>query len=306
MELGKFGIWASLDSLEMPQLVEAAQRIESLGYSTLWHSMSVRRDLMLVASSLLANTEKLIVATGIMPLFERTPGVLVAGQNGLDQQSGGRFLLGLGVSHPPIVEDMHGEVYGPPLTTMREYLDRMDRGLDFSALLGLPKDPNAEKAEIVQTGPPRVLAALGPKMLALARDRAQGAHPYFMPPEHTEAAREILGPDPWLCPEVKVVLDANPSTARAAARAAGGPNIALPNYQKNWRNYGFEDADFADGGSDRLIDGTVAWGKQADVERFLQSHFDAGATQVCIHFVNPEGSDAGLHWEAIEALAPGN
>ena len=102
MELGKFGIWASLDSLEMPQLVEAAQRIESLGYSTLWHSMSVRRDLMLVASSLLANTEKLIVATGIMPLFERTPGVLVAGQNDLDQQSGGRFLLGLGVSHPPI------------------------------------------------------------------------------------------------------------------------------------------------------------------------------------------------------------
>jgi probable F420-dependent oxidoreductase len=281
MKLGKLGVWTIFEGLELPQAIEAAQRIE-----------------------LLANTEKLIVATGIIPIFERTASSMAAAQRTLDEQSGGRFLLGLGVSHPLIVEGIHGLRYGPPLTAMREYLEKMDRGLDFSALTGAPPDPAAD-APPVQTGPPRVLAALGPKMLALSRDRAQGAHPYFMPPEHTKEAREILGPDAWLCPEVKVVLEADPSRARAAARAAGAPNIALENYRKSWRRYGLEDADFAGGGSDRLIDATIAWGKQADVEKFIHSHLDAGATQVCIQFVNPNGQEAGLHWEAIEALAPG-
>ncbi len=306
MELGRFGVWASLEGLELPAAIEAAQRIESLGYSALWHPMAMRRDLLLIASSLLVNTERLIVATGIIPIFEREASVMAAGHRTLDEQSGGRFLLGLGVSHPPIVEGVHGLVYGPPLSAMREYLEKMDRGLDFSALTGVAVDPATAAAPPVQTGPPRVLAALGPKMLALSRDRAQGAHPYFMPPEHTREAREILGPDAWLCPEVKVVLETEPSRARAVAREVGAVNITLENYQKTWRKYGFVDADFADGGSDRLIDATVGWGKQAQVEAFLQSHLDAGATQVCIQFVHPEGPSAGLHWEAIEALAPGS
>jgi probable F420-dependent oxidoreductase len=305
MKLGRLGVWTSLEGLEGSQALAAAQRIEGLGYSALWHPMAMRGDLMLIASSLLAHTKDLIVATGILPIFERAPAVLAAGQRMLDEQSGGRFLLGLGVSHPPIVEGMHGLVYGPPLTTMRDYLDQMDRGPDLSALLGDPAAAQKSSDPIVQTGPPRVLAALGPRMLALSRDRAQGAHPYFMPPEHTREAREILGPDAWLCPEVKVVLDSNPSRARNAAREAGAANIALENYRKTWRNYGFEDADFAHGGSDRLIDGTVAWGTRSTVERFIQSHLDAGATQVCLHFVNPEGVGAGLDWNAIEALAPG-
>jgi probable F420-dependent oxidoreductase len=304
MELGSLGVWASLEGLALPEAIEAGQRIEGLGYSTLWHPMAMRRDLMVLASLLLGHTDDLILATGIIPIFERAPSVMAAGQRTLDEQSGGRFLLGLGVSHPPIVEGMHGLVYGPPLTAMREYLDEMDRGPDLSALLGDAAAPR-DDAPVVQSGPPRVLAALGPKMLALSRDRAQGAHPYFMPPEHTKEAREILGPDAWLCPEVKVVLGAEPSEARAAARAAGATNISLENYRKTWRKYGFEESDFANGGSDRLIDATVAWGKQADIESFIQSHLDAGATQVCIHFVNPAGMQAGLHWEAIEALAPG-
>lgn len=305
MELGSLGVWTSLENLERPQAIEAAQRIESLGYSTLWHPMAMRRDLMLIASWLLANTERLIVATGIMPIFERVPAVMAAGQRTLDEQSGGRFLLGLGVSHPPIVEGMHGLTYGPPLTGMRDYLDQMDRGPDLTALLGGSSDASVTEAEpATQTGPPRVLAALGPKMLALSRDRAQGAHPYFMPAEHTREAREILGPDAWLCPEVKVVLESDPRKARDAARAAGAVNISLENYRKTWRKYGFEDDDFANGGSDRLIDGTVAWGRQADVEKFIQRHLDAGATQVCLQFVNPEGPGAGLDWKAIEALAP--
>jgi len=306
MKLGRLGVWTSLDGQPLPEAIATARRIESLGYSALWHPMAMRRDLMVVASAILANTEELIVATGIMPIFEREPAVLAAGQRTLDELSGGRFLLGLGVSHPPIVEGMHGLVYGPPLTAMREYLDKMDRGPDFSALTGTPRhEDEAAAAPAVQTGPPRVLGALGPKMLALSRDRAQGAHPYFMPPEHTKEAREILGPDAWLCPEVKVVLTSDPSRARRAARSAGAVNISLENYRKTWRKYGFDDADFADGGSDRLIDANVAWGKQADVERFIQSHIDAGATHVCIQFLQPDGSGPGLPWEAIEALSPG-
>lgn len=306
MQLGKLAIWASLEGQELSPAIEAAQRIESLGYSALWHPMAMRRDLFVIAGTLLSHTKKLIVATGIIPTFERVPAVMAAGQRSLDELSGGRFLLGLGVSHAPIVEGMHGLVYGPPLRTMRDYLDRMDRGPDFAALLGTPKDPALDAAAAVQTGPPRVLAALGPKMMALSRDRAQGAHPYFMPAEHTRDAREILGPGVWLCPEVKVVLETDPRRARDAARAAGFVNISLENYRKTWRNYGFKDEDFANGGSDRLIDGLIGWGTAPQIERFVRSHLEAGATQVCVQFVNPNGQNAGLHWEAIEALAPVN
>jgi probable F420-dependent oxidoreductase len=302
MKLGTRGIWASLENLELPDRIDSAQRLERLGYGALWQPMAMQRDLMVVSSQILAETSDLILATGIIPIFERAPAVMAAAHRTLDEQSGGRFLLGLGVSHPPIVEQMHGLVYGPPLTSMRNYLDAMDRGPDMSIFLGPEAGPG--DAPPVQTGPPRVLAALGPKMLALSRDRAQGAHPYFMPPAHTRDAREILGPDAFLCPEVKVVFETNATKARDAARAAGATNIALENYRKTWRRYGFEDADFENGGSDRLIDENVAWGNETQIEDFLQAHLDAGATQVCIHCVNPDGMGAGLDWRAVEAMAP--
>jgi probable F420-dependent oxidoreductase len=302
MQLGSRGIWASLESLPLDEQPEAARRLERLGYDTLWHPMAMQRDLMVVCARLLEATTTLRVATGILPIFERVPAVMAAGQRTLDELSGGRFLLGLGVSHPPIVEQMHGLHYGPPLTSMRAYLDAMDRGPDMSVFLGPEAAPAA--GDPVQTGPPRILAALGPKMLALSRDRAQGAHPYFMPPAHTREAREILGPDRWLVPEVKVVLERDPTRARNAARAAGAANIALANYHKSWRRFGLEDADFADGGSDRLIDELVAWGDEDRIEAFLARHIEAGADQVCVHFVHPDGPQAGLDWRAIEALAP--
>ncbi|MCH2170558.1 TIGR03620 family F420-dependent LLM class oxidoreductase [Myxococcota bacterium] len=305
MELGKIAVWGSLDGYALPEALEAAQRIESLGYPTFWHPMSMRRDLLLVASSLLAHTERLILATGILPIFERPPAVMAAAQRTLAEQFPGRFVLGLGVSHPPIVEGMHGLDYGPPVTSMREYLDRMDAGLDLGALGGDSAAPAGAAATTAGTDPPRMLAALGPRMLALARDRSAGAHPYFMPPEHTRRAREILGPDSWLCVELKAVLETEPSRARELARMAGAANLALENYWKNWRLLGFEDADFQDRGSDRLIDATVAWGNLAAIERRIQEHLDAGATQVCVQAVHPSGRDAGLHWELIEALAPG-
>ena len=188
MKLGPLGVWASLEGLDLEGRNAAAQRIERLGYTALWHPMAMQRDLMVVASQLLAATDSLILGTGIIPIFERAPAVMAAGHRALDEQSGGRFVLGLGVSHPPIVEQMHGLEYGPPLTSMRAYLDAMDRGPDMSIFLGPDATPSNEAP--VQTGPPRVLAALGPKMLALSRDRAQGAHPYFCLLYTSDAADE--------------------------------------------------------------------------------------------------------------------
>ena len=303
MELSRLGLWTTFEGASLAEAVQVAQRVESLGYGTLWMSMSLRRDLLVTASHLLANTQDLIIATGIQATFDRRPSTMVQGQRTLDELYGGRFLLGLGVSHPVIVNELHGLEYGPPLTTMRAYLNAMDQGLNPASVLG--EEISGITTAVTRDRPLRVLAALGPKMLALSAERADGAHPYFMPPEHTHEARQILGPDKWLCPEVKVVLDEDPSRARAAARMAGAPNIKLENYRKAWRRFGFTDADFADGGSDRLIDATVAWGSQASVERFIQRHFNAGATQVCLHFVAAGHEFGTIPWEAVEAMAPG-
>ncbi|MDE2930658.1 MAG: TIGR03620 family F420-dependent LLM class oxidoreductase [Chloroflexota bacterium] len=301
MELSKRGFFTSFEGATLDEAVSTAQRVESLGYGVLWMSMSLRRDLLVTASHLLANTENLVVGTAIQATFDRLPSTMVSGQRTLDEMSGGRFLLGLGVSHPVIVDELYGLEYGPPLTTMRNYLDAMDRVPGVEALLGdKVKNLGGQNTNRL----PRVLAALGPKMMALSGERADGAHPYFMPPEHTEEARGILGPDPWLVPEVKVVLDEDPSRARAAARKIGRANIGLPNYQKSWKRFGFTDEDFADRGSDRLIDATVAWGSHADVEAFIQRHVDAGANQVCLHFVASGESFGQIPWDAVEALAP--
>jgi probable F420-dependent oxidoreductase len=288
-------VWCSLESQPLARVVEAAQRIEALGYSALWQPMSLQRDAMVTASLQLAATRRLVVATGIATIYERSPLAMAAAQRTLHEQSDGRFLLGLGCSHAPFTEPLFGRAYLPPLTAVREYLERMDAGLAL---------PGAPTAQARPPALPRVLAALGPKMLALARDRARGAHPYFMPPEHTRRAREILGPERWLCPEVKVVLERDPARARSLARQAGVVNLGLPNYQRAWRGLGYAEADWATGGSDRLIDATVAWGDLEAVRAHLERHFAAGATQVCIHPVHPDGVSAGPAWEVLEALAP--
>jgi probable F420-dependent oxidoreductase len=295
MELGPYAVWCSLEGVSLAEAVDAACRIESLGYSALWQPMGMRRDLLVTASLQLAATQRLVVATGIATIYERAPLVMAAGLRTLREQSGDRFLLGLGCSHAAFTQSLFGREYAPPLRAMREYLDAMDAGISLTG--------TAPRAAADPAGP-RVLAALGPAMLALARDRAQGAHPYFMPPEHTRRARAILGPDRWLCPEVKVVLETDPARARALARAAGAVNIALPNYQRTWRELGFGDADFASGGSDRLIDATVAWGDVTAIRKHLERHLEAGATQVCIHPVGSGGFGTGPDWKTLEALAP--
>lgn len=289
MDIGRLGVWYFLDGLPAPQAAEAAKRIEALGYGTLWIPETVGRHPLVHAAWLLANTSRLVVATGIANIYHREPGVSLAAQLTLAEQSGNRFLLGLGVSHKPLVEGVRGLDYGPPVATMRKYLE----GMDSAPYTGI------RPAET----PPRVIAALGPKMLELARDLCAGAHPYFTSPDHTAMAREILGPDKWLCVEQKVIVETDAATARELARPVAKIYTGLPNYRNNWLRMGLDEGDFANGGSDRFIDATFAWGSVDQVAARIQAHFDAGASHVCLQPVNPNGQFGDLHWEALEALA---
>ena len=289
MDLTKPGVWYFTDGMSASEAAEAAQRIEALGYSALWLPETVGRNPFAHAAWLLANTSELVVATGIASIYHREPGVTLAAQNTLAEQSGNRFLLGLGVSHKPMVEGVRGLTYGKPVATMRSYLEKMD-----ASPYGGPKpDPT----------PPRVIAALGPKMLELARDTCQGAHPYFTSPDHTAMARNILGPDAWLCVEQKVILEEDPDRARELGRQTARLYLALPNYQNNWLRMGLERADLEDGGSNRFVDATFAWGDAAAIRARIKAHYDAGASHVCIQPVHPDGTLGPIHWEALEALA---
>jgi probable F420-dependent oxidoreductase len=290
MELGKIGVWYFLEGLPAAQAAEAAQRIESLGYSALWIPEAIGRHPFAHAAWLLAKTERLIVATGIANIYARDPAASAAAQKTLAEQSGGRFLLGLGVSHRPMVEAVRGHKYESPVATMRSYLERMERA-PYAAF------PPAE-------APPTVIAALGPQMLKLAATKTKGAHPYFTTPEHTAMARQVMGKDAWLCVEQKVLLETDAAKARAVARRTAQIYLGLENYRNNWKRIGFGDADFENGGSDRFIDATFAWGEVPAIEKRVRAHLDAGASHVCIQPVHPEGLPQP-DWRILEALAPG-
>ena len=295
MQLGKLGVWFFTDRLNAQEAATAARRMEDLGYAALWIPETVGRDPFAHAAWLLANTERLVVATGIANIYHREPGVCAQAQKTLAEQSANRFLLGLGVSHKPLVEGLRGLAYGPPVATMRDYLAKMATS-PYAAVA-----PNE--------APPVVIAALGPKMLALAGQAADGAHPYFTSPAHTRMAREILGPDKWLCVEQKVVLETDPANARARARAAAKTYLALPNYQNNWLRMGLSRQDFAADGdnaepSDAFIDATFAWGDAARIRERIDEHFAAGASHVCIQPVHSQGRIGAVEWEALEALKP--
>ncbi len=290
MELGRLGVWFFTDGMPAAQAAEFARKIEAQGYSALWLPEAIGRHPFAHAGFLLANTERLIVATGIANLYARDPGAMVAAQRTLAEQSEGRFLLGIGVSHQPMVESVRGHSYGKPLSTMRAYLEAMEK-----AIYAGPAP--AEE-------PPTVIAALGPKMLALAAQKTQGAHPYFTTPEHTAQAREIMGSDAWLCVEQKVLLETDPEKARNLARKNAAIYIGLPNYRNNWKRLGFEESDFDSGGSDRFIDAVVAWGSEKQISARVQAHFDAGASHVCIQPIHPQGLPLPDD-RVLEILAPG-
>lgn len=289
MKLDSTGVWYFLDGMPAREAADAAKRIEELGYSALWIPETVGRDPFSHAAWLLANTEKLVIATGIANIYNREPGVVVQAQKTLAEQSGGRFLLGLGVSHKPLVEGLRGLTYGKPVATMRAYLEKMSASI-YTAVE--PSEP-----------PPTVIAALGPNMLALSRDLTQGAHPYFTSPVHTREARSILGTDPWLCVEQKVILETDPARARAAARVAAKTYQGLPNYRNNWLRMGMTEEDVSGEGSDRFIDATFAWGDADAIKARVQEHYDAGASHVCIQPVHPDGVMGKLDWNALEALS---
>ncbi|HEU5085085.1 MAG TPA: TIGR03620 family F420-dependent LLM class oxidoreductase [Acidimicrobiales bacterium] len=289
--IGRRGVWWPTDAMGAADAAEYAAWLESLGYGALWIPETLGRDPFAHAAHLLAHTSELVIATGIANIFNRHPGSMRQAQMTLAEQSGGRFLLGAGVSHAPIVAGVRKLDYSKPLTSMREHLAAMAEAMYLA-----PQPPEPPKT---------VIAALGPKMLELAATAADGAHPYWTTPEHTAQAKAVLGEGKLLCVEQKVVLSTDPAEARATARQALAVYISLPNYFKNWFRLGFDESDLADGGSDRLIDALVPWGSAEQVEDRLQAHVDAGATHVCVQPLKPGGRMGEPDREALEALAPG-
>jgi probable F420-dependent oxidoreductase len=273
MQMNKLGVWAATDHFSASDAASFARRVEAWRYGALWIPEGLGREIFSASAWLLANTSTLIVANGIANIYARDPVSSASAQKGLNEQSGGRFLLGLGVSHVPLVE-ARKHAYGKPLATMRAYLQGM-AAADYRA--ASPPSP-----------PKTVLAALGPKMLELSADLADGAHPYNVPPEHTAQARRILGTGKLLCVEQAAILETNAANARAIARRFLAFYFTLPNYVDNWRRLGFTDADLAGGGSDRLIDAIIAWGDEKAIRARIQEHWQAGADHVCVQAVSPE------------------
>jgi len=281
------GVWTSTNALSRTQLVELAQGVERLNYSILWYPEALAYESLSLGGFLLGQTDRLCIGSGIANIYARDALTARAGHDTLNSLYGDRFILGLGVSHIPLVEGRRGHTYGKPVATMRAYLDAMD-----AAEVGLA--PPARNV---------VLAALGPNMLALARDRTKGAHPYCVTPKHTAMAKEILGPDAWLCVEQKICLVTDAGRAHEVAAKQLARYLALPNYRNNWLRLGFIENDLAGRGSDRFLDAMVAWGSAEDIRARIDAHFDAGATHVCIQPFDPE-SAAAPDWRALEALAP--
>ena len=289
MELGKLGVWCSTHELTPSQLTDLVQRTERLGYAALWYPEARGHESFSLGSFLLSRTETLIIATGIANIYARDATAMKQGQHTLAKLSGGRFLLGLGVSHVPMVENTRGHKYGKPVATMRAYLDAMERA--------------AAIAWTLDETPPTVLAALGPKMIELAAERTAGVHPYNVTPEHTAQARRIVGPDAWVCVEQMVLMVTDPTMARGLARRNLDPYMSLPNYRNNWLRLGFSEEELADGGSDGFLDAIVAWGDESAIRRRIREHFDAGASHVCIQPLHPDGTRMP-DLDALEALAP--
>ncbi len=289
INIGKLGIWFSHNPMSIAESVAFAQQVEACGYGALWIPEAIGREPLVHLAYLASKTSSLVLATGIANIWARDAVTMAAAQKTLVELSGNRFLLGLGVSHAPLVEGVRGHRYHRPLSYMRDYLDKM-----AAAIYDSPAP--AEK-------PPMVLAALRQKMLTLARDKADGAHPYFVPPAHTRRAREILGPGKLLAPAQAVILEADPAKARVAAREYMKTYVPrLPNYRNNLLELGYTEADFANGCSDRLVDDIVAWGDVATIKVRIQAHYDAGADHVCILPLAATGRLPNM--TTVEALAP--
>jgi probable F420-dependent oxidoreductase len=292
-ELGRVGIWTGvLDGVPSAEAQEIARRLEELGFPTLWIPETIGRDPFVTATLLLSATSTLRIATGIANIYARDAVTMANTQRSLEEAFPGRFLLGLGVSHQHLVDRVRHHDYSKPYSQMVKYLDDMDAAL-FMAV-----GP--------QERPATVLAALGPKMLRLSAERADGAHPYFVPVEHTAYAREILGPEPILAPEQMVVLDTDRARGLDIARKGMAVYLRAPNYVNNLKRHGFTDDDVADGGSERLVDAIVAVGDVATAVQRVEDHFAAGASHVSVQVLQDNFTDVpeGAWRDLASALNP--
>ena len=284
MTLGRLGVWYATDKLNGSQLADFVSVVEKSGYSALWYPESRGYESMSLAGYLLSKSTRLTIGSSIANIYARdsfTARRAMVSLNDLYQQ---RFILGLGVSHIPMVEGLRGHRYDKPLSAMRTYLE------------GIHKDlPSGQEA-------PVMVAALGPKMLALSAEKSLGAVPYNVTPKHTAQAAKILGPKKWLAVEQKVTIETDPARARALGRKELSRYMVLPNYRNNWLREGFTEAELADGGSDRFIDAMVLWGDAATIKKGLRAHFDAGATHVCLQPVHADG-DFAARDRMLAALA---
>jgi probable F420-dependent oxidoreductase len=286
VDIGRVGVWyGMIDALPSSEGRRAAQLVEELGFGALWVAEAVGRDPFVQSAVLLGATSRLPLATGIANIYARDPMTMAACQKTLAEAYPGRFLLGLGVSHHHLVARVRQHDYSKPYSYMDEYLDRMDSALFMS--VGPQQDPG------------RVLAALGPKMLALSATKANGAHPYFTTPDHTATARAVMGGDALLAPEQMVVLETDPVEARRIARAGMAVYLRAPNYLNSLRRLGFTDDDVADGGSDRMVDAIVVWGDETAIARRVAEHHAAGADHVCIQVLQDGVAMPEAQWRRL-------
>lgn len=254
--------------LSPSELAETVRELDEMGFGTAWFGEAYGREAFTQAQLLLGASSRMVIATGIANIWARDAMACNAATRTLASANPGRFLLGLGVSHQPLVQRMRGHHYTQPVAAMQSYLSAMDAA-PYTAW-----DGGAAR-------PPRVLAALAPQMLATARDQADGAHPYLTLPKHTATAREILGTDKLLAPEVSCVLTDDVGVWRQRAHTHLELYTGLPNYVRNWKRLGFTDDDMVRGGSDRLKEALVCRGLQATLKA-VSEHHEAGADHVCV------------------------
>jgi probable F420-dependent oxidoreductase len=287
VDLGRVGVWSwAFSGAPAAVLREVVPELEELGYPTFWYPEAIAKETFAAGALLLSFASRAKVASGISNIQVRDATAMTNGARTLADAFPGRFVLGLGVSHREPTT-ARGHEYGRPLPTMRAYLDAMDAA---PYMVPEPEQPA-----------PRILAALGPKMLDLARDRTDGAHPYFVPVEHTAIARDRLGPGKLLAPEQAVILTDDADKARDLVREHTSFYLSTENYRNSLLRLGFHEHDLEDGGSERLRDAVVVWGDESRIRERVEAHLDAGADHVCIQMLEP---NRGLGLDALRRLAP--
>ena len=275
--------------MDREKLASLANNVEKFGFGSLWFPEATSFESFSLAAYLLANSNKLIVGTGIANIYARDAVTSAQGHDGLNALFKHRFILGLGVSHVSFVEEIRGHKFNKPVSSMNEYLEKLENaGIDLNLRM---EDRNI------------ILAALGPRMLELAAAKSKGAIPYSVTPDYTAKARAVLGPEAWLCVEQKVCLTKVESEARNVARKQMGRYLRWPNYLNNWMRMGFKEADLEGHGSIKFLDAMVCWGCKKRIMSYLKEHFSSGADHVVVQALQPDGME-GTDFSVLQVLAP--